>query len=296
MAQSTPELGAPSPDGPPKDVIYNLVVCTKANHTVDALQKVAHRLTRESSILFIQNGMGIIEEVNDKVFLDATQRPQYLLGVLSHGVYRIRPFHLVHSGYGTTALTILPRNNKDGDQKFESSALYLLRTITGTPELAAVGFGPTELLQLQIEKLVINAVINPLTALLGCVNGDLLHHPSISRVIRLLLAEICLVIKALPELQGIPNVTTRFHIKRLESQVIGVASRTAANRSSTLQDISEGKPTEIDYINGYFIRRGEELGIQCLLNYMLMHVLKTKDFLEGERHGNLVPLELRGAV
>lgn len=288
-----PDALSGSPSDQQKDIIHNLIVTVKAFNTVDALRRVAHRLTPQSSILFIQNGMGIIEEVNEAVFPDPANRPQYLLGVISHGVYETRRFHLVHGGHGTTALAIVPRNFGDVKSEFEPSALYILRTMTRTPVLAAVGLAPTDFLQLQIEKLAVNAIINPLTALMGCLNGDLLHRPSISRVVRLLLAEISLVIKSLPELQGVPNVKVRFGIKRLEAQVIGVAQKTAANRSSTLQDISRGRLTEIEYITGYLVRRGEEVGIQCVLNYMLQHMIKAKERLEGERQGNLLPLESR---
>ncbi|KAI4123651.1 MAG: hypothetical protein LQ338_005167 [Usnochroma carphineum] len=291
--EGEPSRASKSPNDPQEDIIHNLIVSVKAFHTVEALRRVAHRLTPRSSILFIQNGMGIVEEINELVFPDPANRPQYLLGVISHGIYRERRFHLVHGGHGTTALAILPRDTEEFTPDFEPSALYLIRTMTRTPVLAAVGFAPTDLLQLQIEKLAVNAVINPLTALLGCLNGDLLHQPSVSRVVRLLLAEISLVIRSLPELQGAPNVKVRFDIKRLEAQVIGIALRTAGNKSSTLQDISNGRLTEIEYITGYLIRRGEEVGIQCVLNFMLMHMIKAKERMEGERRGNLLPLEPR---
>ncbi|KAL9006696.1 MAG: hypothetical protein Q9188_000570 [Gyalolechia gomerana] len=282
-----------SRDDPQDEIIHNLIVTVKALNTVDALRRVAHRLTRESCILFIQNGMGVIEEVNDKVFPDPATRPQYMLGVISHGIYHTKPFTLVHSGYGTTALAMLPRNIEEVKPQFEPSALYLLRTMTRTPVLAAVGFAPTDLLQLQLEKLAVNAVINPLTALMGCLNGDLLHQPSISRVIRLLLAEICVVVQSLPELQGVLNVKVRFDITRLEGQVLSIANKTAANKSSMLQDINQGRLTEIEYITGYIIRRGEEIGIQCVLNYMVKHMIKTKERLAKEKHGNLLPTESR---
>ena len=277
------------------ETIHNLIVSTKAFNTVDGLKRVAHRLTSKSSVLFLQNGMGIIEEVNERVFPEPEKRPQYLQGVISHGVKQIKPFSLNYSGQGTTALAILPRNIEEIKPDFEPSALYLLRTMTRTPVLAAVGFPPTDLLQLQIEKLAANAIINPLTALLNCSNGDLLHRPSISRVIRLLLAELSLVIKSLPELQGVPNVKMRFDIRRLEHIVIDIAGKTAANKSSMLQDFSGGKRTEIDYITGYLVRRGEEVGIQCILNYMLQHMVKAKERLQGERRGKLLPFDNRSS-
>ncbi|KAL8733609.1 MAG: hypothetical protein Q9166_002018 [cf. Caloplaca sp. 2 TL-2023] len=293
MDNDTPLPPSDTSNTPEEEIIHNLIVSVKAFHTVNALKRVAHRLKPESSILFIQNGMGIIEEVNEYVFPDPTQRPQYMLGVISHGVYPTKPFTLVHSGAGTTALAIIPRNIEEIKPKFVPSALYLLRTVTRSPVLAAVGFAPTDLLQLQIEKLAVNAIINPLTAIMGCLNGDLLYRSSISRVMRLLLAEICLVIRSLPELQGVPNVKMRFDIRRLEGQVVSIATRTAGNRSSTLQDISRGNPTEIEYITGYIVRRGEAIGIQCVLNYMIKHMVKAIERMEGEKHGRLLPVERR---
>ena len=275
------------------EIIHNLIISVKAFQTVDALKRVAHRLRRESSIVFFQNGMGIIEEVNDLVFPDPAQRPQYMLGVISHGVYRENPFTIVHAGAGTIALAIIPRNVEEIKPIFAPSAFYLLRTLTRSPVLAAVGFPPTDFFQLQLEKLAVNAIINPLTALFDCLNGDLLHRPSISRIIRLLLAEISLVIKSLPELQGVPNVTTRFDIKRLEVLVISTAGKTAANRSSTLQDMERGNRTEIEYITGYIVRRGEEVGIQCVMNFMIKHMVLAKQNMKAESRGHLLPLESR---
>ncbi|KAL8675246.1 MAG: hypothetical protein Q9168_000366 [Polycauliona sp. 1 TL-2023] len=273
------------------DIIFNLIVSVKAFSTVDGLKRVAHRLRPESAILFLQNGMGIIEEVNDKVFPDPAQRPQYLLGVISHGVYQAKPFNVVHAGSGTMAMAIIPHNIEEIKPKFVPSALYLLRTLTRSPVLAAVGFSPTDLLQLQLEKLAVNAIINPLTALYDCLNGGLLDQSSISRVMRLLLAEISLVIKSLPELQGVPNVNVRFDIRRLEGEVIGIATKTAGNRSSTLQDIRRAGPTEMEYITGYIVRRGEELGIQCVMNYMMKHMVIAKAKMEQERRRHLLPVE-----
>ncbi|KAL8854879.1 MAG: hypothetical protein Q9221_000385 [Calogaya cf. arnoldii] len=276
---------------PEADIIHNLIVSVKACNTVNALKGIAHRLRPESSILFVQNGMGIIEEVNEQIFPDAAQRPQYLLGVISHGVYKAKPFTIVHAGAGTMAIAIIPEKIDQIKPKFASSALYLLRTVTRSPALAAVGFAPTDLLQIQLEKLVANSIINPLTAIYGCLNGGLLHQPSLSRIIRLLLAEISLVIKSLPELQGVPNVGVRFDIRRLEGKWIGIATKTAGNRSSMLEDVRHGKETEIEYLNGYIVRRGEELGIKCVQNYMLKHMVLARQRMNWESRDQLLPVE-----
>lgn len=274
------------PNRTPKEnesVIYNLVVTLKAYATAKAINSIAPRLTRESTILFLQNGMGIIDEVNNLVFPDPAQRPTYMVGINSHGLKKGKlDFEVAHSGKGTIALGIMPpllvRDSERIPTLSESSASarYMLRTMTRTPVFVAVGFPPTKLLQQQLDKLAVNAIINPLTAILNIINGGLVANFYLKRVMRLLLAEVSLVIRSLPELQNVPNVKMRFEPARLERIALSVAEKTYQNDSSMLQDVRNDRQTEIDYINGYIVKRGEELGVHCVLNYMLMHMVKAK--------------------
>ena len=279
-----------------EDIIYHLIVSVKAPQTVKAIQAVAHRLTQDSSILFLQNGMGMVDEVNEKLFPDEKHRPTYVVGVVSHGLYSKGPFSIVHAGEGTIALGVLPRMPMGESIQIEAlnqlspSARYLMRTMTRTAVFVAVGFSPTDLLQQQFDKLAVNCIINPLTAIFDCKNGALLYNFYFTRVIRLLLAEISLVIKSLPELKNVPNVNMRFDTLRLERMAISIANTTAENYSSMVQDIRSGRLTEIDYINGYIVKRGEELGIHCVMNYMLMHMVKGKNKNTFQEKADLLPL------
>ena len=280
----------------PEETIYNLIVSVKAPQTVKAIQTVAHRLTQESTITFLQNGMGIIDEVNEELFPDEDKRPTYIIGVVSHGLYSSGSFSVIRSGEGTIALGAMPRmpppKSTEAQRLSElaTSARYLIRTMTRTPVFVAVGFPATDLLQQQLDKLVVNCIINPITAVIDCQNGALLSNMYFTRVMRLLLAEISIVIKSLPELKNVPNVKMRFDTLRLERIVCTIAHKTAENHSSMLQDVRLGKPTEIDYINGYVIRRGEELGIHCVMNYMLMHMVKAKNKIKNYEQAELLPL------
>lgn len=264
-----------SPTSHDEGIISNLIVTLKSKD-IQAISRVAHRLTKDSAILFLQNGMGYIDEINKKIFPDPKTRPTYIVGVVTHGAKRSKAFSVIHAGHGTISLSIMPRASNEVDDSASPSARYLLRTITRTPVLAAVAYGPTDILQQQLEKLAVNCVINPLTAVMDCTNGDLVGNFHVSRIMRLVLAEVSLVIRSLPELQNLPNVQTRFDPGRLELYTVQVIGMTSQNLSSMLQDVRAGRETEIDYLNGYIIRRGEELGIRCIVNYMLMQMLEAK--------------------
>ena len=60
-----------------------------------------------------------------------------------------------------------------------------------------------------------------------------------------------------------------------------IATQVKEAFSSTAQDIQRGKPTEIDSLNGYIVRRGAELGIEVPLNHALFTLVKMREGKSG---------------
>jgi len=191
-------------------------------------------------------------------------------------------------------LGLLPRGVVEGDDVAianADSSRYLLRTLTRAAPLAAIGVAAPELLLLQLEKIAVNASLNPLTVLLDCRNGDLLHNWYATRVMRLLVAEISVIIRALPEVRGLPNVEARFSAAKLEARVRSIIQSTALNYSSMLVDVRNGRPTEINYITGFLVRKGEDLGIRCMMNYLVLQLIHSKEKIMGREAQSHLPLE-----
>jgi 2-dehydropantoate 2-reductase len=316
--------------GESTEPISSLIVCSKAPYVLQAISSVKHRLNKDSVVCFLQNGMGVIDQVNTHVFPDPESRPHYIIGINSHGMHAPpnSRFTTVHAAFGTISLGILPhqrnrhahepyipdmrfspsRDNTpiypDAPDKlnpeypppssakfpFTPNQRYLLRTLLRTPVLSAASFSPPDLLQMQLDKLAVNCIINPLTALLDARNGAILNNYALTRTMRLLLSEISLVIRSLPELQYIPNISQRFDPGRLETVVVALAHRTSDNVSSMLADTRQGVQTEIEYINGWIVKRGEELGIRCAMNYMIMQLVKGKSMVVQHDREDELPL------
>lgn len=75
---------APTDTGAPEtSPIENLIVAVKATQTASALERLRNRLTPQSTILFLQNGCGMIDRVNAQLFPHPTERPKYIVGVIS---------------------------------------------------------------------------------------------------------------------------------------------------------------------------------------------------------------------
>jgi 2-dehydropantoate 2-reductase len=106
-------------------------------------------------------------------------------------------------------------------------------------------------------KVVTNAAVNPLTALIRRTNAELLADAPASRVADGIAREVA-------------RVATASGVRISEDEAVrqwrAMAALTGANRSSMLQDVEAGRPTEIDAISGAVAREGERRGVAAPLN------------------------------
>src|SRR2546430_16746946 len=106
-------------------------------------------------------------------------------------------------------------------------------------------------------KVVTNAAVNPLSALIRKTNAELLADAPTSRVADGIAREVARVASA----AGVP-----ISDDDAVNQWRAMAALTGANRSSMLQDVEAGRSTEIDAINGAVFREGEKRGVAAPLN------------------------------
>jgi 2-dehydropantoate 2-reductase len=116
-------------------------------------------------------------------------------------------------------------------------------------------------------KLVINASINPLTALLDVRNGGLMENPFARKMMRLITVESARVAEKLGI--GLPYPDP---VEMVEN----IAQKTGSNYSSMYIDFHRGGPTEIDAINGAIIRKGDEVGVPTEFNTAMWMLVNAK--------------------
>jgi len=302
--------------------IQSLFVALKAQSTVPALQSLTNRLSANSTVVLMQNGMGIYEQLIRDVFRNPSQRPHFILASNTNGAFKKHPFHVIHAGLGTIDFGIVPDSKGrefeagfDDDSIPHSQRRLRLSDITSSTDVESARYislrgtvAALALLEplsaswktyanLQLimrRKLAVNAVINPLTALMGCRNGQLTQLPSGSSIIQKICLEASLIFAAEMRrestlwLEGmhsrgvdtkdvtLPSLPKSLSPGCLEEEVFRVAQMTKSNVSSMLQDIRRGKLTEIDYINGHLIKLGRELGVRTPYNLALADLVKLR--------------------
>ncbi|PYH99449.1 2-dehydropantoate 2-reductase [Aspergillus ellipticus CBS 707.79] len=254
--------------------IHCLIVATKAPATVSALQPIQHRLGRQSTICLLQNGLGQIEELDKHLFPDPLTRPTYMFGIMRHGVYIKSPLEAVLAGRdGSGTIGVV-------NDQASSASRYLIDRLVAAPLLRCTEMPWRDLHQAQLLKLATNCVVNPLTALLDVRNGALLEHPVLHEMQHQLLEEISMVFRHLPELQHLPGVQGQLSVAALEEQLTSNIQKTASNSSSMREDVRAGRATEIGFINGWVVRRGEEMGIPCPTNGCLAQLILAQSLLQ----------------
>ncbi|OBT89856.1 hypothetical protein VE02_00815 [Pseudogymnoascus sp. 03VT05] len=285
------ELSLISPQGPG---ITHLILTTKSPSTAAAIRPLLPRLSADSTILFTQNGVGAVEEV-DALFPDGDGgggKPTYLSAIVTHGVFSTGQFSATHAGVADLKIGPVSRTTE-----LPASARWLVDTILASEALVATEVGADELLYVTLEKLVANAVINSLTAILRVFNGSILS-PSLAPLRAALVSETSSVILAHlsslhPNSPLSDSTTSRFSAARLGKMVERVCEATRGNRSSMLQDVEAGRGTEVGYINGWIVRRGREMGVGVGVNGGVVGMVERGEVVKLEEVGGLVE-RLRG--
>jgi len=225
-----------------------VLVLVKSWQTKRVAKQLQRRLTTTGIALTLQNGFG-----NYETLKEALGQERVALGVTTVGARTIEPGYVSHTGEGKVMIGFHPK--LDGLGELLIKAGFQVEMIN-EPESLLWG------------KLVINAAINPLTALLRVPNGELLSRPAARELMLEAAREAALVANK----QGIS-----LPYNDPADAVEEVARNTAANNSSMLQDVLRGTPTEIDAINGAIIRVGEALGVSTPVNRILWRLVKSLD-------------------
>ncbi|WP_254864367.1 ketopantoate reductase family protein [Halovivax gelatinilyticus] len=239
------------------DIAAELAVVTvKAFDTQTAAETLA--TGSFDAVLSLQNGMG-----NEEILADALACP-VLAGTATYGARLERPGLVRCTGLGEVVL-----GPHDGGTSSLAERIGRAFSVAGIETTVADDM-PRRLW----EKLAINAAINPVTALVRVENGAVLESPA-----RELALEAARETVRVARAHGVEldESSTLTAVER-------VASATAKNESSMLQDVRADRRTEVDAISGFVVDRADEVSLDVPTNRTLAGLLRT-----WERERNLRP-------
>ncbi|MFX1564197.1 MAG: ketopantoate reductase family protein [Promethearchaeota archaeon] len=222
-----------------------LVVTTKAYDVENSLQAIQTIVRKDTVVLLLQNGLGIIELAKRAL----KGKGVVVRGLITMAAEMLAPGH-IKTWRGETILGS-DKNSKKITHLFNESDLPVRVSETFEKELW--------------KKLAMNCVINPLTAILRVRNKEIgvstlapIRHAIIRECIAISMAE-GVELKA-DLISDIDKMIPRY-----------------TNLSSMYQDVKRGKQTEIDFINGKIVEFGKRHGIPTPMNHCLAQLVRFQE-------------------
>jgi 2-dehydropantoate 2-reductase len=224
-----------------------VLLTTKVNDNRAAAAALAEHVRDDTVILCVQNGLGGEDVVKARLGGRAT----VLRAVTQFGAIFREPGVVDYTVAGFTLI----------EQSAHSEAIATLLTACGLDGRVSAN------IKAEVwRKLIFNCVINPITSLLGSDVGSIAD----ARLdpLKHLVVDECL---AVARADGVDGIDYNEDFVQTIADVFG----SSRNIASMRQDLSRGRLTEIDFMNGAVVARGRQLGIDCPVNAALAAIVKA---------------------
>jgi len=229
----------------------DLVIVAVKQYHLSYIKPVLVNLKQTIPVLFLQNGMGHIEILKD------LNNDAILVGTVEHGALKVNDYTVKHNGIGQTNIAMY---------KGQSSSIESLvsNDISSFPFIYHHDWE-----KMLVKKLMINAIINPLTAVLKVQNGQLISNTAFFSLLKDYFHELHSVFSFMDK-------------QLVYEEILKVCRNTSENKSSMLNDILHNRKTENDAILGYIIEKSKSQKIQVPITNTLFQMVKGMEGGSGE--------------
>ncbi|KMK96610.1 ketopantoate reductase family protein [Rossellomorea marisflavi] len=219
------------------DSRHDLVILAVKGYDLD--ESLFITVPTETPLLFLQNGIGHMD------LLKTLPYDTVMAASVEHGALKENEHTVLHKGVGATNIALV------------RGASGPLQRLLEEKDAAFPFVKEDDYEAMLLRKLFINAIINPLTAIAGCVNGEVASNPYYSALIEQAYGELLHLHPHMEEMISLED------IKR-------VCMNTAQNRSSMLKDVENGRMTEIESILGELVRKASPRDIPVMNTLYLL--------------------------
>ena len=230
-----------------------VIIFVKSTLTDVAISQNLSIIDDNTTVLTLQNGIGNIEKINKYI-----DKKQIIVGTSANGASFIEAGKIKHSGHGGTVLGEI-----DGQV---TDRIMIMERLLDIEKLGGARISE-DVMSLIWEKLIVNCGINPITALSGLKNGELLDYEESEKMMEKVVEEAIGVAKKI-------GIELSFDDAEYCKSV---ARATSENTSSMLADILNCRRTEIANINGAVVRIGKEYKMDVDLNETLVNLILLKE-------------------
>ncbi|MDH5331919.1 MAG: 2-dehydropantoate 2-reductase [Aquincola sp.] len=239
-----------------------VLFCVKSTDTEAVARQLAPLLGADALVLSLQNG------VDNAATIARHVRQAVVPTVVYVATAMPEPGTVTHHGRGD--LVIGPLDAAQAADVRHRQRLQDVVDLFATAQVP-VRISPDVMAELW-SKLMVNCAYNAISGLAQMPYGQMAALPAIVEVQRAVVREVVAVAQA--EGQHLP-------LDAALEAMASIARAMPAQLSSTAQDMARGKPSEIDHLNGFVVRRGAELGVATPVNQTLHALVRLVEAGRG---------------
>ena len=151
---------------------------------------------------------------------------------------------------------------------------------------AGVAHATTNLWGDRWAKLTVNCMANALAGITGLNNAEMRESPDVFSITVKIAGEALTVAQALgvqvEPVGGIPaqaylDAGHGVGLDELHDRWVERGKSVGAGRPSLLQDMMKGRRTEVDFLNGYVVRKGKEVGVPTPMNEAIVGLTRRME-------------------
>lgn len=236
-----------------------VLITTKSYDTEQAVHQAYLLVSPGTIVISLQNGLGNVEMISEVMGPTRTLGGRVIFGVelRDHGQVEVIVYQdKVMLGSPTGGV---PQQRVEGIAQAFTEA--------GIPSEAT-----DEIIKYIWAKVLYNCCLNALSALLECNYGELAERDETRQIMSEVIAEVF----AVAERKGV--ALTWQSPQEYERLLLDVLiPDTYAHHSSMLQDVRQGRRTEIDAMNGAIATLGRQVGLETPTNLLLTRLIKAKE-------------------
>jgi 2-dehydropantoate 2-reductase len=235
-----------------------VLFCVKSPDTDAVARQLAPLLKPDALVISLQNGVDNAETLARHLTQAVVPAAVYVATAMP------APGEVHHHGQGH--LVIGPINAAAAADAALMSRLHSVVDLFASAEVS-VRVSPEVFGELW-RKLIVNCAYNAVSGLTRQPYGRMADLPAIVDLQRAVVREVVAVARAAGQ---------TIDLDASMAAMAAIATTMPGQRSSTAQDMARGRPTEIDHLNGFVVRRGAELGVPTPLNHALHALVKLVD-------------------
>ena len=220
-----------------------VLFCVKSTDTEATGRQIAPYLGDRTAIICLQNGVDNAERLRAVIGHTTIPAAVYVATEMAG------PGHVKHHGRGDLIIGA----SLDSDRIAEAFTASGIPTVVSDNAIGALW-----------SKLIVNCAYNALSAIPQLPYGRLLETDGVKEVMQDVLNE-CLAVARAADVTVPPETA---------QTVANLAASMPNQYASTAQDLARGKPTEIEHLNGYVVRKGDALGAPTPVNRTLLTLVR----------------------